>query len=607
MATYKPKVFMYYGTNNSNDHKISPAPNFSMAINMEYAGDTIVGYTYSISLQGTVTSLDLTDLAYGATYNPDTRNQKNIGALSDSIIRLRKRLNENGNILYIVDAQTGTVLLKAMGGILRSFTINNSNNNWVNSAPFSAQIDFDAVEINEDEQCSDSLFNAASFPSAEGGIVNNTKYKIKSFNDTWSFDFTDTAYNKSAYSDTGAFTNLNNVMFDIKYQIEATGKSSYVYSQPETDSTAKILPAWVQAKNFVQIRLREQVTKLIGSVVKQHASCQTGTTLSTVNVPVSGDVGILNDLDSNYVICNENINCESSESEGRFSITYSASVCSTNGHTLLSSPYATHTVNKSITRNNELSRPEIKVSVNGTIQGMMPGGLITNTPQGISLPDRGEVFLATTPSGLNRYGYAKQILDTFYDPSDYGAGKGKYGKVDFRQFYKDLFGINATTLGISVDPNDPYSTSAPHPISFNLTTDPTAGTITYSAEYSSIANRCGKLISNATIDIEEPVKVIANIEFPNGGCSVVQKLGTYTAKKVNVNVEGWDYNLIAKPLTISTALINCPECDGQGYIPDLNLPPGALLTDQQFTSNPITGAFSLSLGYICSNACTISY
>lgn len=599
---------MYYGVKGSNQHKIMPAPNISMSVEMQYANDTIVGYTYNLTMNGIITGLDLRNVGYGQDYEEDGRN---IGSIVDAIERLRKRLNENGNILYITDAQTGAILLKAKGGILRSFTVNESPNGWSSTAPFSATIDFDALEINNAEGCNDSLFNVSSYPSDLTGIVNNTKYKLKSFSDNWTFDFPESVYDKVAYSDVGEYINMNNVIFKIQYHLEATGKTSYVYQNEDANSSSTVLPAWIQAKNFVQKRLVAQVGNLIDGVLKTYNSaCTTGDTLDTINIPSSSLNGLISSMQG-YSICNENISCESSESQGTFSVDYSATITSTRGHNLISSPFANHTITKSVTHNNDLSNQETRVSINGTIQGMVPGGLITGNDVEIQLPDHGSVFVKRGRF-YTKYYYARLILDQIYNPSDYGGGFGLYGKRDFKPFFKDLMGISA--IGGNSSSNDPYRSSLPHPISFNLTEDKVAGTINYTAEYSNTANRCGKEFNSITIESDEPTKVFASLEVPNGGCPIIQELGTSTLKKITVNISGKDNSSAGRPSSPIdlSSLVRCGyqgSCYEDTYLPPVGFNVNGYLTDHQYTSNPITGEYQITLGYICpaegNNACTI--
>lgn len=598
---YKPNIFMYYGIKGDNEYKITPAPNMTIAVNMRYSSDTVIGYNYTVTLNGTVTSLNLQNLGYGDSYDPETMEHGNIGSLVDAIARLRELLLQNGNILYITNAQDNSILFKARNGKLVSFDVSPSNDNWRQTAPFTATIEFDTIEINETEDCSTPFFDS---PISEYAIGNLAEYKLKSFNDNWTFDFPESAYNKLANTDANKFINVNNVIFTIQYQIQATGSDYFVYTNDEVNSDAKATPAWSQAKAFAQKRLHGQVTNLINKVLKTYPdACSSTDGLADINIPgTSGLLSSLGDLD--YIICNETVNCQSSESEGTFSATYNAMVCSRRGG-FYSSPLATHTIQKNTTQSNELIRPEKRITLSGSIQGMIEGGLVrTNEP--LELPANGS-FIIKRNQVTTKYMNARTLLNRFFDATDYNGGIGTHSKIDLKQGYKDLFGINQKTLGITPAPDDQLSDSLPHPVNFSLTEDKSAGIINYTVEYSDIANRCGKKYTSINIESEEPLKVHSVIEIPNGGCAVVQKLGTYSARKINVTIEGKDDSKAGKPdpPIILENLIKCEagDCLADAYMPPIILPYGAILTQQQYTSNPVDGSFQVSLGYICTGPC----
>ena len=129
-----------------------------------------------------------------------------------------------------------------------------------------------------------------------------------------------------------------------------------------------------------------------------------------------------------------------------------------------------------------------------------------------------------------------------------------------------------------------------------------SGTITYSAEYSSDNSNCADgsnaKFSQMSIQTTKPTKVFATFNIPNSQSGpVIQELGTYTAKTVTVTIAGTDSSCKGKPGTVDfNTLINCED----EYLP-IKLPANGdyILTQKQYTSNPIDGSFSLNLGYIC--------
>lgn len=600
--TYKPDIAIYYGSIDS-DHRLIPAPNISITVEHSYSNDTIISYTYIINLTGVATDLDLRNLNYGDTI--PSNSKQGIGAVIDHIHLLRKILSQNGNILYIVDAQNNTTIFKAYGGILRSFNFNESNNNWVHGANYSASLEFHSVDLmNNLEGCNSTFLNPTSFPSGTAGIVDINKFKIKSFQDSWNFSFDESsAYNRMKILENSNTLDMNNITYNIEYNINATGKNFYVY---EDNNSPKLLPAWEQAKNFVQYRLYYQVTNLINGILKTDytSGCSSDDNLSNIHVPGNSNNGLLSGIgETTYKIFNEEITCDLSESEGTFSAVYRATVRSTLGDSTWSAPSATHTINKSIKTNNTSNVTNTNISINGTIQGLIEGGIIrANEP--LMLPDRGTILIAN--NGTNsKYDNALQALNKIYDPLAYNGGIGEAGKRDLIKSFKDIIGITVEELGgansedTSIDPRP----DAPHPIAFNLTHDYNNGSITYTAEYSNTSN-CGRKYKEISIQTNQPHKIFATFNIPNSfACPTIQELGTYTAKTVSITIQGTDLNNpYSSGIDLST-IIQCGNCDDEGYWP-ISLPPQGnyILTQKQYTSNPIDGSYTINLGYICNTS-----
>lgn len=573
---------MFYGTVNDNDSKIIPAPNMSIGITYDYANDTIIGYTYNITLNGTITSLDLRNLAYGDEYDPTEYNHRNIGSLADSIDKTRFLLAQNGNVLHITDAATGTTFFKAKGGILRSFNVGESNNNWANSASFTATIDFNAIDINDVEDCYSSFLDITGFPTNDKGIVEINAYKLRSFSDSWSFSFEDETYDVNGQNEAGGYINLDNSHFKLSYQANATGKSYYVYSDDDT-SASTLIPAWEQAKNFVQYRLYHQVTSLIDGVLKTYTSgCGSEDGLNDINIPGNTTSGLLSSLgDSNYSIFNEEISCDSSESQGTFSANYSCIVRRSTG-----GPYSPsncfHTVQKSTNDNNSTGNTVRNINLTGKITGLMEGGIVrSNKP--IELPAQGKLFIYNNMNGQEKINNALGLLNSIYFSNN--------NTRDFYDHFKTALNINFDGLqGLSNDPN---------PTSFNLTYNYLEGTIDYSVEYSS-RNNCSTSYSLITVDIEDRTKVFVVLDIPgSNSCGVVQPLGTYTLKKVNVTIEGYNSaNAIAPGQINLESLIDCANSCGETPSLPINI-PGGTITDQTYTLDPFTGKYTINVSYMC--------
>lgn len=603
---YQPETKIFYGPIDNDDNRLIPAPNISISIEYNYSNDTIIGYTYIVNLTGFATSLDLRNLDYGDEITEPSNY--NTGSVVDHINKLRNTLTKNGSILYVLNGLDDSVILKAKGGILRSFSIEDSPNNWIHYANYSATLEFHSIDfVSKTEEVCGSFLDPSTYNAQEGSILDLTKFKIKSFNDSWSFSFDENeAFNRIKNNELGLNLDINNHGFNIQYQISAVGKHVFSYTNELTNEQT-LLPAWEQAKNFVQERLYKQVKSLIGNVLKDYSStCTSSDGLDDILTP-GNDSGLLNGL-SNYKVFNEQITCEASEAEGSFSATYSAIIKSSLGNTFWSSPETKHTVNKSIKTNNTVGNSITNISINGTIEGLIEGGLIrTNEP--LELPKTGS-FLIYKGAGISKYTNAKNLLDKIYSDNDYSAGLGDTGKRDLKPLFKNILGVNLAQLGGLPAPNDPIP-DPPHPISFNLTHDYNNGTINYSVEYSSNA-LCGRKFTDITIQTSNPNKVTAIFNIPNSNnCPLIQELGTYTAKTVNLTVQGMDFSDIGQPPDLDIVdEINTHlnlGCYDIGYLP-ITLPPSGtyIITQQQYTKNPLDGSFTVNVSYICGSGCSIS-
>lgn len=608
MSTYNPEIKIFYGPKDS-DHRLIPAPNITISLEFSYANDTIIGYSYIVNLTGSITALDLRSLNNGDEL-PNQYNDR-AGGVIDHIHNMRKILTQNGNILHIVNGIDNSHILKAKGGILRSFTINESPNNWTSYAGYSASLEFNSIDfLSSTENCGSIFLDPSTYNT--DGIVDIGQYKIKSFQDSWSFTFNEEeSFNKvKIIDDQSSNLNIDNHSFNIQYSISATGKHFFVYSNENTGAS-NLLPAWEQAKNFVQYRMYNQVTNLINMVLKDsyNSACTSSDSLDDILEPGSNN-GLLKGLnDNNYKIFNELITTEASESDGTFSATYSATVKTILGNNSWSSPETKHTIKKSITTTNANNIPITNISINGTIEGLIEGGLI-RINQPLNLPSNG-TFIINNSQTITKYDNAKNLLDKIYSDNDYNNGIGENGKRDLKPIFKNILGITLENLNITNYSNIPNIDDPPHPISFNLTHDYNAGTINYSIEYSS-NKACGRKFNNITIQTNNPNKIIAVFNIPNSNnCPLVQELGTFSAKIVNINIQGVDLSDIGQPPNldlvqevVQTLSLNCFT---DGYLPITLPPPGTyIITQKQYNKNPIDGSFTINIGYICgTQGCTL--
>lgn len=563
---------MFYGTLGASESRITPAPLLNISTELSYSNDTVIGYNYTINLSGQITAIDLAD--------GSSSGQFGIGSIIDHAHKIRKILSQNGNILTVTDDYSSeTPILKAKGGILRSFNISDSPNNWINYVNYTATIEFQAIEFigaswkqYTQEDCSNIFLSSDTYGS-NSSIVDISKYKIKSFDDSWSFNFDETeAYNKHIFNG----TNIDNTSFTIEYSISATGKNSYIYTNEDT-SEVKIVPAWEQAKNFVQYRLYNQVRGLISNVLDTNkgTACAPQGDLSSLTEP--GGPGLMSGVgDSLFSLFNETINCDVSESEGTYSVSYTA-VAKRNANNNFSTANTRHKISKSVSTERANGSIVNNVKVNGSIEGLTPGGLI-KTGGVITLPEKGSFFIHSQTLNHNK-NFDNAKYANALALSNQIVGYTGNNEMDLTSLFKNALGIG-------------YN----YPVSFNLTHDHINGTINYSVEYSS--NReCGRQKTITTVQTDASVPVIAKFDIPNSGSGpFLQSLDTRTSKKVTITVQGSDTNkcnnngLLSNIFASSSPPVHIPAMNG-------------LLIENKYTRNLKDGSFTLVKTYIDSTGC----
>ena len=553
---YNPLTKVYYGSNGSSSDRLEPAPMISISTEMSYSNDNIIGYSYIVSINGTATAIKLST----------NTNDQGIKSVSNSVNEIRKIFSLNGGNLYVVNSSNETIL-EARGGIIKSVSFDESPNNWVNYVPYKVEIEFseiiiDGCSISDPISCTSLGIDSSS---VSNNLIDISKYKIREFNDSWSFNLGDQIYNSY-----GPF--FQNQHIEIEYSISAKGKHYY-------NETNKVLPAWEQAKNFVQDRLHTQVKGLILSILNRNSTpngCSASKNLTQLYA-VSNPGSL--DLSSQHKIYNETIACEASEAEGSFSATYKA-ILKFDSNTL--SPDCIHTFNKVKNVTDDNRNRKSSISVQGSITGLIPGGLI-NTPNTIELPKTGQIFLRQNSN------------DTKYSKALFAYNKISNGS-DINDTLKGLLDITNGDL-FDEFPSCLDSEASPKPSSFTTTHNYTEGVITYDVEYDSDRN-CSDIGSyrNISITVEDSVPVVVEFIIPgkqNG--PIIQRTGAMTPKRVIVNIEG----VIGRNCCPSTELSNA--CSAPVTLPqDV---PGAqianfILTQNQVTTNLIDGSYSINRTYI---------
>jgi hypothetical protein len=568
---------MYYGPNESqsSNYRLSPAPQISVRTEPNYSGDVIIGYVHTVSMRGYATAYRKLN-----TTEP-THSVSSIGLVADNISAVKKILTYNGGNLSVTE-DDGTEIMKCIGGTVRSLSFNESPNNWMGYAEYSAEIEFNEVQLVsggslKDIACSDSYIDSGSLSSS---VVDISQYKIKSFSDNLSLNIDENIYSKILNTD---FQNMetDNSSMSVTYTISATGKNNYIDN--------KLIPAWEQAKNFAQEKLVSKIQGLLTSAFGITASTACAASSSVSGVGSSTD-GILSNLNGQYKVYNETISCTTSESDGSFSLTYNGLI-KRNYTSATNHPASRHTFTKTRNIQND-TKKIISISVQGTLEGLIEGGAVQAAGSGFKLPNNGSILIST--NNVDKYTNALAGLNKII------------GGADLTQDVKEKLGIDIASLGISQAQINQCGKSPDDvviPSSFSLTHNYHEGIINYSVDYSSDAV-CGQNagLSSVSISVENPAPVLAEIPVPGSPLFIIQDINTVTPKRISINIEGRSersccLNEAGVESLISSAGFSVPQ--------GISLPSETsyVLTQKQRTDNPISGTFTISLGYMCVPGC----
>lgn len=564
------------------DTLVSPAPTISISQTNDYANDSIIGYSYSVSINGYIIPIE--DQSYG------------LPEILSKIHSIQSLFSQNGNDLKITQTENNTTtdILLLKGGILKDISFPESANNWTKYSEYSITLEFnELILLNESISCNSGFIDNNSISA---NLIDINKYKISEFNDGWTFSIdTEAAYN---YAFKGDSTNSNldivNTIIDLTYTISATGKNYF-------DADQQLLPAWVQAKNFVQKRLYEQISYLSDSLkISGDKNCDADLDLSTIHSPgisglITGNNSLINNTqaNNNYQIYNETIQCNTSETNGTFSLTYNAKLKRNNDNNFTSNE-TIHTLTKEITYNKTSDiRTIVSININGTIEGLCAGGLVQSNGN-FNLPNKGNLLIG--PMYQSKFENASNLLDKILNDN----------QDDLSTSFKIALDINSDVLLLT--PNNCNINIKPS--SFNLTKNYMDGTINYSLEYNTERNCLGenenegKAVSKTTIDIEWPTPIIAEFTVP-GGNFILQDLNTVSAKRISFSLEGktardtcTDLNTLISQVTINPMIL----LPSNVILPNYE---GSTLTNKSFNYNPIDGSYNMSLSYICAQACEI--
>lgn len=579
-----------------NDNVLSPTPTISYNTELLYTNDIVVGYQYNIILNGFCLKID--EMFTGENLN-QTRLINNIFSSNGGFIKLS--INNNA-ILYITDIR------------VKSISFNESSNNWAGYIPYTVELTANHLHLGSDVENDKNIIESGSedinaFNSIYSpNVIDIQNYKLKTFNEDFQINVDDNIHNQVAiYNEynpgIGYTTFINNNYFTINYKVSATGRHDVI-----NNGEKMTLPAWEHAKRWVHTRLYNQLTQMYTNL--------------QLFMGV-GEYGPLNNIHNNsspplintplFDLYNEVVNFNVSESEGTFSAEYSATVkqrCSaTSNNAIGCTNSALHNITKKVTkqyRSNEeidISNQEISIAIDGQIQGLIPAGGLAG---GLKLDVLGTGSFATfqNSSAFDKNYAAQQALDTIFNFIDY----------DFTPEFKEKLGINYITLQVNPATNI-------KPSKMTLTRNYLAGTINYNAEYNNTYN-CPTSHFDITIDVQEPVPIIKEFIIPNNninnnlsnGFSLIQKLGTKTAKKIDVTITGSvgddfgrcclgtnnNWNLLDYNYFSLTDFILPPNL----VIPEIS--PDYVLTDRKKQITFPDGAFTINMSYVCSTVCQIS-
>lgn len=549
--SYDPPIKLYYVPDNdsiSEQYRIVPAPQININPETYYANDIVIGYTYAVTFDGYATALDLRD---------PSSEESSINQTLEAIKHIKTLFSINNGTLIVV--YYNQEVLRATGGLVRNLSFSNSENNWVNYAPYSITVEFNELSVGS---CGGGqpIINCDNIPLGiipTPNLIEMQKYRVQSFEDSWSISLDENIFNDT------------NEYFNIEYTVSATGKHYF--------DNGQLLPAWEQAKNFCQDRLYKEISKLTSTVLDStYTSCLTNgqTLLSLFNEGVDG---ILKDIDieTEYGIFNENISTAASEANGSFTLTYKAIVKIVNvGEQPPQNSIHTYTVTKNI--NEGTDKQVITYSVDGEIRGLTPGGLVKQSSK-LLFQQQNELVQETDPQ-TDRYANAK---------------------ATFLQIGTDT-GLNSDFIKNNLNISFPRLCEGDTPIasSFTATHDYDSGIIKYTASFDN-EKICDKITTSASLTIEDSVPMIAEFIIPgrqNG--PIIQLLNTKTPKIYNLSIQGVPPSGFCPTDESLNDLITtyCAESFDNSIAQSLNF-DNMILMDEKY-SKASDGSYTLNRKYI---------
>lgn len=586
-----------------DERQIVPAPTMSISKEFIYSNDNIIGYTYVFNLQGYASSIN-------------TKLNTTISTLQNTVKSLddiQSTLHRNGKYFRATCPSTGTDIIRAYGGQLRSFDVQETDNKWTQYAKYSAQIEFSRVLFSNGA----NIDIASDSTTGTNNTTTNDLLKLKSYSDNWNFTVSE--------EDMYKYYTSENMMEDytqiqVEYTVNATGKH-YYYDESNTT-----VPAWVAAKNFVQKKMYDQLSLFYNSSPlgyfafpnTSYNSNETNglpalnNTHSYDNVGVSAFPILGQSLRDWYAIFNEKINCSTSETEGTFSATYSCTlrfVNSANNGGEYTMDYATHSFDVSYDKTRSFEDVTTNITVNGTVTGMLRTNILQVADDGqvFQLPSNG-VFLATAIDIGNKYYNALNSFNLQIANGDHS---------DLQEDFKRRLYINYQTLfpeSSDTPCYNPLDQKLAEAKSFTVSHNYNEGSLTYTAEYDNERSCAAERgFQTLTITEDDPVPLIAEFVIPgreNG--PIIQSLNSYSHKKVTLEFTGttrkgcdtgtpWAPGFSGSNLCDTSSYVHLPEkvqlmidqtenfaeCNKQAMLP----------TSHNISYNPVNGDYTLTKSY----------
>ena len=632
-----PIVDFYY-----NNELISPSPQMSYKMNLGYNNDIVSGYEYDISLRGVCVS-------------PQGLSAHITRSMTEKQI-LQRIFSQNNGILKIT-ANTNPIFY-ATGVTVQKISFPSNDNYWSKYINYNIDLKANHLFVGENllglaaaiEKGEEDLFLTNNLHSPN--MVDISRFKIKSFNENFNIDTSSNHFDRTTiYDDESNLTNsLGGEYCSISYSINAIGKHDIQYAA----NNPLTLPAWVHAKRFVHQRLLSKMGGIFGVFLNLDPQA-IREFLHSPNGP-----GLFVDFQNkNYKIYNEHFSFDISESEGSFSATYNAIIkrpCAAFQPPNLYPPlgpeesYDTgchddviHTVSKSVNKTYNASEDrevvnidldndnqtegivvnqDIEITVNGSIEGLVPGGILFSGSRIIinSLNKPGSTAFLTYnedvdqlgqgfAGGYDKYNSASTAFNKIFD----------YEKYDLTRVFKNTLGIDAEALSVS-----PSATLKPSKMA--VTRDFLKGTINYTAVYDNKYN-CDPNNFEIQLNVDYPNPVIAEFSVPNNnlknskgnvcpesrGYDYIQLLGTQTAKKIDVSINAsvaQDYNKCCFGTTDNWNLLDYDFFTLQNFIipSGMNIPyigDDYVLVEKTKSVTYPRGNMSINLSYICADVCDI--